>query len=108
MFGLKTIIVAAIPVLMFIYPQVVAIVFLTFLHKSFGGRQCVYAWTMGLTIIPSLIAGTQTAGISLGGIDTFFNTMVPLHSIGMGWISFAIAGFIIGLIWKGAVKSTAS
>jgi LIVCS family branched-chain amino acid:cation transporter len=46
--------------------------------------------------------------ISLGGIDTFFNTMVPLHSIGMGWISFAIAGFIIGLIWKGAVKSTAS
>ena len=108
MFGLKTIIVAAIPVLMFIYPQVVAIVFLTFLHKSFGGRQCVYAWTMGLTIIPSLIAGTQTAGISLGGIDTFFNTMVPFHSIGMGWISFAIAGFIIGLIWKGAVKSKAS
>lgn len=108
MFGLKTIIVAAIPVLMFIYPQVVALVILTFTDKLFGGRQCVYAWTMGLTMIPSLIAGTQTAGISLGGIDTFFNTMVPLHSIGMGWVAFTIIGFIVGLLWKMAVKSTST
>ncbi len=100
MFGLKTIIVAAIPVLMFIYPMVVAIVALTFLDKLFGGRQCVYAWTMGLTMIPAFISGTQTAGIPLGSVDAFFNTTVPFHSIGMGWISFAVVGFIIGLLWK--------
>ena len=104
MFGLKTIIVAAIPVLMFIYPLVVVLVILTFLDKLFGGRQCVYAWTIGLTLITALINGTQTAKISLGSVDTFFNTMVPFHLIGMGWISFAVAGFIIGLIWKAVVK----
>ena len=106
MFGLKTIIVAAIPVLMFIYPIVVVLVILTFLHKVFDGRQCVYAWTIGLTMITALVNGTQTAKISLGGIDTFFNTMVPLHPLGMGWICFALAGFIIGMIWKSVVTSS--
>lgn len=105
MFGLKTIIVAAIPVLMFIYPLVVAIIILTFLNNLYDGRQCVYAWTIGLTLIPSLVTGLQTAKISLGPIDSIFNTMVPLHTLGMGWISFTIAGFIIGLIWKAAVSS---
>ena len=105
MFGLKTIIVAAIPVLMFIYPLVVAIIILTFLNNLFDGRQCVYAWTIGLTLIPALVTGLQTAKISLGPIDNIFNTMVPLHTLGMGWISFTIAGFIIGFIWRAAVSS---
>ena len=38
LFGLKTIIVSTIPVLMFIYPLCVALIALIFLHKFFGGR----------------------------------------------------------------------
>ena len=98
MFGLKTIISAAIPVLMFIYPIVVALVVLTFLHKFFKGRQCVYGWTIGITLIPALVTGFETAEISLGAIDVFFNSTVPLHSLGMGWVCFAVAGLIIGLV----------
>ena len=105
LFGLKTIIVAAIPVLMFIYPIVVVLILLTFLHNLFDGRQCVYAWTVGLTLITALINGTQTAHISLGPIDSFFNSVVPLHALGMSWICFAAIGFIIGLLWKVAKKS---
>lgn len=100
MFGLKTIIVAAIPVLMFLYPLVIAIILLTFLNNLFDGRQCVYAWTIGLTFIPALVTGLQTAKVNLGPIDNIFNTMVPLHTMGMGWISFTIAGLIIGFVWK--------
>ena len=84
---------------------VVAIIILTFLNNLFDGRQCVYAWTIGLTLIPALVTGLQTAKISLGPIDNIFNTMVPLHTLGMGWISFTIAGFIIGFIWRAAVSS---
>lgn len=105
LFGLKTIIVAAIPVLMFIYPIVVVLILLTFLHNLFDGRQCVYAWTVGLTLITALINGTQTAHISLGPIDSFFNSVVPFHALGMSWICFAAIGFIIGLLWKVAKKS---
>lgn len=108
MFGLKTIITAAIPVLMFIYPLVVAIIILAFLHNAFGGRQCVYAWTIGLTLIPAIVTGLQTAEFSLGHIDTIFATMVPLHSLGMGWVCFTIAGFVIGFIWKSIFSSSSN
>lgn len=108
MFGLHTIIVAAIPVLMFIYPLVVVLVILTFLHPIFDGRQCVYAWTVGLTCIVAVVTGLQTAQIPLGAIDTIFNTVVPLHTLGMGWICFALTGYIIGVLWKCAVKGAGS
>ncbi|MCH4166721.1 MAG: branched-chain amino acid transport system II carrier protein [Megasphaera sp.] len=105
LFGLKTIIVAAIPVLMFIYPLIISTIILTFLHNSFGGRQCVWAWTTALTFIPALVTGLQTAGIPLGAVDTFFNNVVPLQAYGMSWVTFTIVGLIIGVIWKAVVPS---
>lgn len=100
LFGLQTIIVAAIPVLMCIYPIVVALVVLTFLHRLFGGRQCVYVWTIGLTSIAAVITGLQTAEIDLGVINSLFMTFVPLHHFGLGWVLFALLGFIWGMFWK--------
>lgn len=99
-FGLKTIITAAIPVLMFLYPQTIVLILLAFLHKSFGGRQCVYAWTMGLTFIISLVNGLETAGVNVGAIASH----VPFYDLGLGWIPFALVGFLCGLIHKSMVK----
>ena len=107
LFGLKTIIVSTIPVLMFIYPLCVALIALIFLHKFFGGRQCVYAWTMGFTFVMALVNGAETAGISMTGLEEVLKAYVPLHTYGMGWIPFAIVGFVIGLIWKVAVPAKA-
>ena len=84
------------------------IIILAFLHNAFGGRQCVYAWTIGLTLIPAIVTGLQTAEFSLGHIDTIFATMVPLHSLGMGWVCFTIAGFVIGFIWKSIFSSSSN
>ena len=100
LFGLKTIIVSTIPVLMFIYPICVALVFLIFIDKLIGRRRCVYAWTIGLTFIMALYNGLQTAKIALGGLDEIINNWVPLQSYGLGWIPFAIVGFVLGLINK--------
>lgn len=100
LFGLKTIIVSTIPVLMFIYPICVALVLLIFIDKFIERRRCVYAWTIGLTFIMALYNGLQTAKIALGGLDEIINNWVPLQSYGLGWIPFAIVGFILGLINK--------
>ncbi|MBP9624073.1 MAG: branched-chain amino acid transport system II carrier protein [Veillonella sp.] len=105
MFGLKTIIVAAIPVLMFLYPLTIVIIALTFLDRVFDGRQCVYAWTMGLTFITALMSGFETAEVSTGALGQFFTAYVPFYGVGMGWVSFAIVGFIMGLIHKALVTS---
>lgn len=100
LFGLKTIIVSTIPVLMFIYPICVALVLLIFIDKFIERRRCVYAWTIGLTFIMALYNGLQTAKIALGGLDEIINNWVPLQSYGLGWIPFAIVGFVLGLINK--------
>lgn len=103
LFGLKTIIVSTIPVLMFIYPLLVALICLIFLDKFFGDRQCVYAWTIAFTFVMATINLLETAGVNLGSFETMLQTYVPLHTFGMGWIPFAAVGFVIGLIWKAAV-----
>ena len=74
LFGLKTIIVSTIPVLMFIYPLLVALICLIFLDKFFGGRQCVYAWTIAFTFVMATINLLETAGVNLGSFETMLQT----------------------------------
>lgn len=99
LFGLKTIIVLAIPVLVLMYPLIMALLLLTFTHNFFNGRQCVYVWTTALTFIPALVSGMQVAHISLGPIERLFNMYVPFNSLGMGWVCFTLGGYLIGVIW---------
>ncbi|MDY3983874.1 MAG: branched-chain amino acid transport system II carrier protein [Veillonellaceae bacterium] len=102
LWGLKTIIVAAIPILMFLYPLTIVLIILAFVGPIFQNRQCVYAWTMGLTVIPALVSGLETAKISLGTISSFFANYVPLHTVSMDWIVFGLIGYIIGIFYKAA------
>ena len=104
MFGLKTIISAAIPVLMLLYPLTIVIVLLALLHNVFGGRRCVYAWTMAFTMISALMTGLETAGIAPATLEQLFTQYIPFQAAGMGWVSFAVLGFIVGLIHKGLVS----
>lgn len=96
-FGLKTIISAAIPVLMFLYPLAIVLIVLAFLDPCFGGRRCVYAWAIGLTFVAALVSGLEAASVPLGAVGTFYDTHVPLHAVGMDWICFAAVGFLIGI-----------
>ena len=105
MFGLKTIITSAIPVLMFLYPLAIVLIFLAFLDPVFKGRQCVYAWTVGATFMTALVSGLETAKVDLGNIGQFFATQVPMHGIGMDWIVFGGVGLVIGLIHRALVKA---
>ena len=102
LFGLKTIIVSTIPVLMLIYPLIIALVCLIFLHKLFDGRQCVYAWTMAFTMVMAVVSFFETAGVKMDALEAVLKAYVPLHTLGLGWIPFACVGFAIGLVWKAA------
>lgn len=104
MYGLKTIILAAIPLLMLIYPITIVLIFLAVGNGLFGNRRCVYVWTLGLTTIYGIVSALEAAKVSPSFIEGAFNAYVPLHGIGMGWILFAVAGLIIGLVNKALVK----
>ncbi len=99
LFGLKTIIVSTVPVLMFIYPLIISLILLIFLDKLFGGRQCVYAWTTAATFIMAAVDGIRTAGWLPDSVQNLLTSVVPLYSVGMGWLPFAVVGFLIGLAW---------
>lgn len=95
LFGLTTIIKAAIPVLMFLYPLTISLVILTFAHPLFGGYKAVYATGTLFTLVMALYDGIHTAGVSLGGLDTFMASL-PLANHGMAWLPFCLLGMIIG------------
>ena len=97
LFGLTTIIKAAIPVLMFLYPLTISLVILTFTHSLYGGYRSVYRTATLFTFFPSLYDGLHTAGLSLGGLDTFMASL-PLAGYGLSWVSFCLAGLILGII----------
>lgn len=107
MFGLKTIISAAIPVLMLLYPLTIVIILLALTNNLFGGRHCVYAWTMAFTMISALMSGLETAGIAPDALENLFVQFIPFQGVGMGWVSFAVLGFVVGLIHKGLASSKA-
>ena len=104
MFGLKTIISAAIPVLMLLYPLTIVIILLALVNNMFGGHRCVYAWTMAFTMISALMTGLETAGIAPVALEQLFTQYIPFQAAGMGWVSFAVLGFVVGLIHKGLVS----
>ena len=82
---------------MFLYPLTIVLILLALTGKLHGGTNGIYAWTIGLTVIPSLYTGFHTAGIALGGVDTFMAS-IPFANYDMAWISFSVVGFIVGLV----------
>ena len=76
---------------------------LAFTDHLFHGRQCVYVWTTVCTIIPALCDGLHGAGLKLGEVDNLLS-LLPLAEYSMGWISFAIVGAVIGVVWMLATK----
>lgn len=104
MFGLSTIISAAIPVLMFLYPLTMVLIALTFLSPLFHHRQAVYFTTILFTLIPSLYDGLHTAGYDVADMTAWMKSTLPLFDFGLGWISFAVVGLIIGWAYTLVVK----
>lgn len=97
-FGLNTIISFSIPVLVTLYPLAICLMALTFLHPLFKGRKEVYQVSILVTFILSVNDGLNAAGVKIAAINELFTAVLPLHSVGLGWIVPAIIGGVIGYI----------
>ncbi len=94
--GLTQLIAISIPVLTAIYPLAIVLIFLTFFHSLFKGKAEVYQGSLLLTFIISFFDGLNGAGIHLSSINNFFNAILPMYEVGLGWIIPAIVGGFIG------------
>lgn len=110
--GLTRIISLSIPVLMFLYPLSIALIFLSMVSIKTGKRETIYKWTLALTAFAAffdlLINLPESISKSnfVTSILTFPNKYLPGFSLGFGWIIPTMLGFVIGyMIDKAKNKS---
>lgn len=96
--GLALIVSYSVPVLVFLYPIMIVLVILSFLHRWFGGATSVYRGAILFTSIISLYDGLFEFGFSLPKITSIVNKL-PFSEIGLSWITPALIGGIIGLLF---------
>ncbi|HCE12604.1 MULTISPECIES: branched-chain amino acid transport system II carrier protein [unclassified Enterococcus] len=103
--GLTKIIEFSTPVLMFIYPLAITLILLAIISPLFGHRASVYRMTTYFTLIAAIIDGLNACPALIKdtafvqAILRFAENYLPFFQIGMGWVTPAIIGFIIGLCW---------
>ncbi|HEY4552018.1 MAG TPA: branched-chain amino acid transport system II carrier protein [Bacillaceae bacterium] len=102
-FGLANIINFSIPVLMFLYPLAIVLMFLTFLSPIFRNARLVYVAAIAVTFMISAIDGFKTL-CQLLGIDYFgwlapivslYERSLPLYNEGLGWLLPVVVAIIL-------------
>lgn len=100
--GLTNIIKGSTPVLMFVYPLAVTLIFLVFSGPLFKEKRIVYQSMTFFTLISAVFEGINALPENVKELPFFasilqYATKLPLFSIGMSWILFAGIGLLIGL-----------
>jgi len=98
-FGLDLIIALSLPVLMLLYPLAIVLTLLALSNNLFGGRREVYVSTTCFAFAAALFDFLHAAGVTL--LDPVANRLLPLYSLGLGWIVPALIGFAVGVLIAG-------
>ncbi|RFB34693.1 branched-chain amino acid transport system II carrier protein [Brevibacillus sp. VP] len=101
--GLNQIISYSVPVLAGLYPIAIVLILLSLIHKQIKGYKEVYVCSVLFAGIISLVDCLHAFGFTLGKITEWLQ-ILPLYSVGIGWVIPAILGAIIGYI-VGSLKS---
>ena len=100
--GLTSIIQISVPILMFLYPLAITLVFLAFLSPLFHHQKIVYQFTTGFTLIVAIVEGLKSSADVISKnpavyqVTTWFDRILPFSDVNMGWVLPALVGLIIG------------
>ena len=103
--GLTRIIELSLPVLMFLYPLAISLIFLALLGPLFNNSKIVYQGTTVFTLIAAIADGLNAFPSdlkSIGIIENFLNladNILPFFELGMGWVIPTIIGFTISAVF---------
>ncbi|MCW8347883.1 branched-chain amino acid transport system II carrier protein [Vibrio sp. ZSDZ65] len=100
--GLAQLISLSVPVLFALYPVAIALVALTFVRKFLPNPKLAYRVVILVSLAFALIDAAKVAGLDV----SFFNVL-PLFSVGMGWVLPTTAAIIcMGFIGRNADELT--
>lgn len=101
MIGTDAIISIAAPILNLLYPGALTLLALSFLKEKISN------WTLRFAVVGALVGSGLTELYNLG-VPLNFVPSIPLNGSGLGWILFAVAFGIIGMITGKSRKSKAA
>lgn len=103
-FGLSQIIKLSLPVLIFLYPLSIVMIFLELSSKVFKNDMTVFRITLVFTAIASMFDvfgvlpdGLKNTRFVQGGLE-FASKNIPLYEVSFGWVVITLIGFIFALI----------
>lgn len=97
--GLTKILVITVPVLFAIYPIAIMLIVLAMLDNLFKGSSTVYGLTILFTGAISVIDSLGQAGLSVGFVKDLCSRL-PLYTKGLGWVTPALFGMLLGAAIK--------
>lgn len=105
--GLTQLISITLPVLLMVYPVMMALVATAFLDKWIKGRSAVYIGVLAGTALISIPNGLEALAANYGmtlGIVSNLLSLVPFYNLSLGWVMPAVIGGIIGLMVNSVTK----
>lgn len=102
--GLQNIISLSIPVLMYLYPLAIVLIFLSLLYPLIGRNKIIFNFTIFFTAIFAIfdflkaLPASITKTIYIQNILNFAKSILPGFNLGFGWVIPTIIGFILALI----------
>ncbi|MHC3377615.1 branched-chain amino acid transport system II carrier protein [Ligilactobacillus equi] len=102
--GLNQIIAWSTPVLMFLYPIAIALIFLGITSPLFQNDATTYRLTVFFAFIPAIfdMLNASPAVISqttlAKTLTAFAGQYFPFFNLGFGWFTFGICGYFLGLV----------
>lgn len=101
--GLSRLITISVPVLMFLYPLAVTLIVMAVCSSLFGDAREVYVSVTVLTLIAAVFDFFNALGV--GFLNPVAEKLLPMFSLGLGWVVPACLGLVIGLIVKKLKKA---
>lgn len=102
--GLQKIISLSIPVLMYLYPLAIVLIFLSLAYPIIGKNKRIFSLTILFTAIFSIFDLLKALPKNISSTDSisrivdFSKNYLPAFDIGFGWLLPAIFGIILGLL----------
>ena len=102
--GLQNIISLSIPVLMYLYPLAIVLIFLSLLYPLIGRNKIIFTFTIFFTAIFVIFDFLKALPANITKIPyienilNFAKSILPGFNLGFGWVIPAIIGFILALI----------
>lgn len=103
-FGLATLIQITLPVLLFIYPIAMVLMFMVVVDKAWDRAPIVYALALIATAFVSLYDGISYVGLEIAWYKNIVSAL-PLADQSLGWLVPAIVGAIIGWVIHAITKT---